>query len=209
MILNCFQERLRQLGISLTNETNDCNFVAAPKILRTKKFLCAMANGPFLINTDFVDQCLAENELLRPEDFPLEDANGEEQYDMNLPKALERARCNKGKLLNQRTVYATDGVRGGFDTYRAIVEANGGKCFLFKGRAGLTFSDQVEICQEEIYLISGLSPSEAKLWPKFSSMAEQAGRVGRVVKTDWLLDLALSQEIHGHEKYAIGEDIKR
>ena len=199
------------LGISLTDEVENCDFVAAPKIMRTRKFICAMAKGPFLVSTEYVDQCLARNIPLQPEDYPLEDAEGERQYGMKLPEALGRARSNQGRLLDHQSIYVTESVRGGFDIYKAIVEANGGTCTLFKGRAGLSLpADDGSHERADVYLISGSTATEAKLWPKFLNMAKQAGRAGRIVKTDWLLDIALSQEIRRDDDYTIEEaDIKQ
>ena len=197
---------MRDLGVSLTEDSENCDFVAAPKILRTRKFICAMAKGPSLVSTEYVDQCLARNMLLQPEDYPLKDEEGERQYRMKLPEALKRARSNQGRLLDHQSIYVTESVRGGFDIYKAIVEANGGTCILFKGRAGLLLSaDDDSHKRVDVYLISGSTASEAKLWPKFLKMANQAGRAGRIVKNDWLLDIALSQEIRWDDDYTIDQ----
>ena len=194
----------------MTDEYEFCKFLAAPKIMRTRKFICAMARGPTLIATDFVEQCLAKNKLLDPQDFPLADEEGEQRYRMQLPKALQRARQNQQKLLEGQLIYATENVHGGFDTYKAIVEANGGKCALYKGRAGLNLlpKDDKNSSREAefVYLLSGLTASEAKLWSRFCSMVQSAGKIARIVKTDWMVDLALSQEIRWDESYAIKKD---
>ena len=169
-----------------------------------------MAHGPTILNTAFVEECLKENKLPRPEDFLLDDQEGERRYAVKLPQALERARRNEGMLLEGWTVYATDSVHGGFDTFRAIVEANGGSCVLYKGRAGCTFSGKDTgrgaVGSGYAYLISGATASEAKLWPKFENMARDAGMIPRIVKTDWMLDLALSQEIRWESRYELGSN---
>ena len=179
--------------------------------MRTKKFVCAMAQGPTLLNIDFIEQCLAQKKLLDPENFPLEDDEGELRYRMKLPQAVQRAKSNNGSLLRGQTIYITEEVHGGFDTYRAIVEVNGGKCQLFKGRMSINASGDdkrdADSCDaRRIYLVSGTSASEAKMWPKFCSIAQQYGKVPSIVKTDWILDLALSQELRYDREYSLSEE---
>ena len=205
-LLTIMQDRLRKLGIVLKDGYADCDLVAAPKIMRTRKFICAMANGSILISTDFVEQCLIQNKLLDPEDYPLKDPDGEERFNMTLSEALARAKENNGQLLEGQVIYATENVHGGFDTYKAIVEANGGSCILFKGRAGLKVPKLKETNsqpdQQFIYLISAPEGSDLKLWPKFQEIADEAQRVARIVKTEWMLDLALSQQLHWNLGYS-------
>lgn len=169
-----------------------------------------MAGGPTLLSINFVEQCLAQRKLLDPNDFPLRDDEGELRYRMKLPQAIQRARTNSGDLLRGRTIYVTEDVHGGFDTYRAIVEVNGGECRLFRGRTNINIlgddkrdEDSIE---GRIYLVSGTSASEGKLWPKFRSMVEQCGKEPRIVKTDWILDLALSQELRYDSQYSLTEE---
>ena len=160
-----------------------------------------------MLETSFLDRCLAENALLNIDDFLLKDAEGEQRYNVELSSALERAKRNQGKLLAGHTVYATEVVHGGFDTYKDIVEANGGSCILYKGRS-VSIAPKNDLCEgsrseDMVYLISGASSLESKLWSKFKSMVQSAGRVPRIVKTDWMLDLALSQEIRWGEHYEL------
>ena len=209
------KERLRRLGILLTTDYARCTYLAAPKILRTKKFICAMAQGPTLLDIRFVEDCLENDKLLPVDNYPLRDAEGENRYRLKLPDAIKRAKMNKGRLLRGQLVYVTDNIYGGFDTYKSITEANGGKCVLYKARAGIAMtraSSGSELDEEEsryVYLISGFTPSEAKLWPKFSRMVHDAGRTPRIVKTDWMLDLALSQQVRWDHAYEMTDnDIK-
>jgi hypothetical protein len=208
---NIVQAQLHQLGINLTDDHVNCSYLAAPKILRTKKFICAMAQGPVLLSTEFVEKCLEENRVVDMENYTLKDNEGEKRYHMSLPKALKKAKANKGNLLKGQSIYVADGVHGGYDTYQAVIEANGGKSILYKGRKSLAVSSRPEDegpddDDEYIYLVSGTTAPQSKLWPKFRSMAESVGKLPRIVKTDWLLDLALSQEIRWEERYELSED---
>ena len=61
---------------------------------------------------------------------------------------------------------------------------------------------------EYIYLISGVKPEEQRLWPKFRQMVTAVGKLPRIVRTDWMLDMALSQQAHWKDTYevTVGED---
>ena len=207
MIADAMKEQLAQLGIELTENPAECSFVAAPKIMRTKKFICAMAGAPTLLSLEFVRQCLKQNKLLRPADYPLIDKAGEKTYHIKITDAVKRAKANKGRLLKGQTIYITQDVKGGPDTYRDIIETNGGNCVVFKGRtnslsAAIQDTETSEL-DSYVYLLSGESKAEEVLWPKFREQAEVIRRKARVVKTDWMLDLALSQHIRWDRTYEI------
>ena len=207
------QTRLRDLGILITTDATTCTHLAAPHIVRTQKFICALAHAPVVLSTDFVDDCLQKDELLDVDDYILEDEEGEVKVGFKLADALRRARQHRGKLLQGYSVYCTEMIHGGFDTYKAIIESNGGKCLLYRARAGLhgepwlshenETNDGQSRTPEYVYLLSGTTQEESKLWPKFRRMVGEMGKAPRVVRTDWMLDLALSQEIQWREIYEL------
>lgn len=200
------------LSVDPTNFTH----LAAPNIIRTQKFICALAQAPIVLSTDFVDKCLEENTNLPPEQFLLSDPEGEKRLGIKLTGVIARAKENKGRLLHGYSIYCTETVHGGFDTYKSIVEANGGKCFLYRARAGSSTSrvggldgdadGSVSETPEYAYLLSGVAHDEVRLWPKFRQMAQAMGKIPRIVRTDWMLDLALSQRDTWHETYELTED---
>ncbi|KAL9604469.1 MAG: hypothetical protein Q9219_000434 [cf. Caloplaca sp. 3 TL-2023] len=210
------KSRLRDLGILVTQEPTHCTHLASPNILRTKKFVCALAHAPMVISTDFVDDCLAKDDRLEPGDYLLNDPAGEERLGFELDAALSRARNHRGRLLRGTTIFCTEPVKGGFDTYKAIIDANGGKCLLYKARASSATAkaagaeeNSEGIAEGEldyIYLISGMSPAEKVLWSKFRSMVHEAGKRPRIVETDWLLNTALRQELHWDNGYELTEE---
>lgn len=214
---NWIQKRLRDLGILLVQDPGTCTHLAAPHIVRTQKFICALARAPIILSTSFVDQCLAKNELLSPTEFLLTDPESEKRLGFTLNDALIRARANKQRLLEGLTIYSTEGLHGGFETYKAIIEANGGRCLLYRARAGLVASSRTSgqdgasdreghDNSDNVYLISGLSHDETRLWRKFRQMAQSSGKTPRIVKTDWMLDIALSQRIQWNDRYEMTED---
>ncbi len=170
-----------------------------------------MARAPTVISTDFVDQCLTQNKKLSPDDYILNDVEGEQRLGFTIAEAIARAKEKKGLLLRGYTIYCTENIRGGFESYKSIVEANGAKCLLFRARAGSIAAsrtgagDETEDDEEAdyVYLISGASPEEKKLWSKFRSMAQGVGKVPRIVRSDWMLDLALRQEVRWLDSYEL------
>ncbi|KAL9029062.1 MAG: hypothetical protein Q9196_002644 [Gyalolechia fulgens] len=211
------KSRLRDMGVLVTQEPTQCTHLASPSILRTKKFVCALAHAPVVISTDYVDDCLAKDERLEPDDYLLNDPAGEERLGFVLSEAMSRAKNHRGRLLRGMTIYCTEPVKGGFDTYKAIIEANGGTCLLYKARASSATAsrptgpggDPEGMADDEtdyIYLISGPSPAEIPLWSRFRSMVHAAGKHPRVVETDWLLNSALRQQVHWNEGYQLTEE---
>ncbi|EFQ96670.1 BRCT-containing protein 1 [Nannizzia gypsea CBS 118893] len=200
--------QLRDLGILVITDPLRCTHLAAPSILRTQKFLNALAHAPVIINSDFITDCLDQKQLLDPNDYILEDKASEKKYNFKLEKARRRAEENKQRLLSGHTIYCTDKVKGGLEAFQAIIEANGGQCVPYRGRAGMMISsrrlaadDPDQAGVDDVFLISGPDKSCAKLRSKFRTMARNAKRVPRTVNTDWLLDIALSQEWRGGDAY--------
>lgn len=197
-------------------DPTNCTHLAAPSIIRTQKFICALAHAPIVLSTSFVDQCLEENKKFSPEKFLLNDPEGEKRLGIKLTDVITRVKENKGRLLQGYSIHCTETVHGGFDTYKSIVEANGGKCLLYRARAGSSTSrvggidgdvdDTVSDTPEYAYLLSGVAHDEVRLWPKFRVMAQASGKTPRIVRTDWMLDLALSQRVTWHEMYELTED---
>lgn len=211
------QSKLRDLGILIIPDATNCSHLASPHIVRTQKFICALAHAPIVLSTDFIDDCLHSNERLDPNSYLLKDAEGEGRIGHKLSDALVRAKQNKGRLLQGMQIYVTEAIHGGFETYKAIVEVNGGKCFLYRARAGSHTAPRANTDDSDaddnddnerfrnVYLISGTTPAEAKLWPRFRQMVEAKGKAPLVVRNDWMLNIALSQEIHWKDHYALTE----
>ena len=152
--------------------------------------------------------------MLPPKDFELHDADGEVRLGCKLAEVTARAKENKRQLLQNQVISCTEMVHGGFETYKAIIEANGGKCQLYRGRAisgnpgraGGGDGDLGEMehsTPEHLYLISGTTSDEAKLWPRFRQAAQGMGMLPRIVRTEWMIDLALSQKMNWRDQYEL------
>jgi len=215
LFTNVYQRQLRELGIAVVSDAKKCTHLAAPSIVRTPKFVNALAYAPVIVNVDYVTQCLAKNQLLDPADFPLVDEAAEKKLDFSLEEARARARDNKNKLLRGYRVCCVETIRGGFDAFKSIVEANGGECTLFRGRVSMnesrprTDSDEEDEenhpVRKEVYLLTGVAPEQVKLWPRFRQMVHDVGKVPRIVNVNWILDIAMSQEIRWKDEYEVNE----
>lgn len=173
-----------------------------------------------IVSTDFVDQCLKKDELLDPADFPLVDKAAESKFQFSLAKASNRAKKNKNKLLRGFRVYCVEDIRGGFDAFKSIVEANGGECLLFRGRLALANNSRREESDDEdsemdsddsgrneVFLLSSAETKHARLWPRFRQVASDVKRTPRIVRVDWLLDMAMSQELRAADEYELSEEM--
>ena len=207
------------MGILIVPDVANCTHLASPRILRTQKFICALAHAPVILSTNFVDDCLSQNKRLEPGKYLLQDTEGEKRMGFKLSDSLGRAKSNKGQLLQGYPMYCTENITGGFETYRSIAEVNGGKCLMYRARAGSNSTLRAGLDEETdsseaetpgcVYLISGTTPEEAKLWPKFRQMIEGKGRNPLVVRHDWILDLALAQKHQWRDVYPLTDkDIK-
>lgn len=161
-----------------------------------------MAYAPTIVSTDFIDKCLEENEFLAPEDFLLQDKANEKRFHISLAESQKRAKENHNKLFEGRTIYCVETINGGFDTYKSIIEANGGQCNMYRGRPGTMVpsrradsetSTAEEATQAEVVLISG--QDQERLWSKFRQMAEGSRKIPRIVRSEWLIESAMAQEI--------------
>ncbi len=54
---------------------------------------------------------------------------------------------------------------------------------------------------EALYLLSGTTPQEKKLWEPFRTMATKQGMLPRIVRQDWILFVAMAQQVVWDEDY--------
>jgi len=178
-------------------------------MIRTQKFLTALAAGPVVLSTDFLDKCLEQDDA-PPENFLLKDPQNEKKFKLKLKDAVSRAKTNAQKLLRGVVIYCTADIHNGPETYKAIAEANGGIFSVYRGRVGNLIKpsrpDEEEEEEEPVYLLSTTKPEEKRLWPKFEQMAKDGHMEPRIVSTEWLLDTAMAQKAKWEEKYLLARD---
>ncbi|KAF2276225.1 BRCT domain-containing protein [Westerdykella ornata] len=213
--------RLRELGLFITEDYKKVDLLCAPTVVRTKKFVAALACGPTVVASSYLDFALVNNKLPPPEKHLLRNHDFETQHGFRLDEALERAKQNQKRLLRDWTIFCTEGVTGGYETFKEIIVANGGQCHLWKGRATkvsaykrtINTSDKdVSQNQEEdegdgLYLISEAKKSELPLWTKFRELAQKHDMIPRIVTTEWILFVAMAQYVHWDEKWELKEEM--
>lgn len=201
------------MGILVSQKAGPAEFLAAPNLKRTMKFLQGLASGAQVINSSFIDVCLDTGKVPDIEDHWLEDRANEEKFGVSIKDAVARAQQNKGHLLRNVPIYCTADIRNGVDSFQAIAEANGALFKLYNARSGVTIRPTtVEqdggADPDPVYLLTGDTPAERKLWPKFEKMAREGHMEPRVVAVDWLLDVAMRQEISFDRQYLANEFFK-
>ncbi|KAL3464757.1 BRCT domain-containing protein [Aspergillus heterothallicus] len=210
------KRQLRDLGIMVVQDARRCSHLAAPSVLRTPKFVNALAYGPVIVEIEFIEQCLKRNELLDPNNFLLNDKDAEKRFGLSLEQSKMNAKKNKNKLLQGYHIYCVDNIRGGFDAFKSIVDANGGECNLFRGRVSYQSKreesddesgDEGHSNRNEIYLLSSVGTEHQKLWPRFRQLVHNMGKSPRIVRVDWLLDMAMSQELREAQEYELNEEM--
>lgn len=196
---------MRKLGILVVQDPTTCTHLAAPKMVRTQKFLCALATGPVIVSSEFIDTCIRDGELPDTHDFLLHDEDSEKKFKLKLPDAISRAKANKRSLLRCVPVYCTAEIPNGPETYKAIVESNGGIFSVYRARGGSTIRptkpEEDDGPPEPVYLLTGTRPEERKLWDKFTEMAKAGNMIPRIVTHEWLLDVAMSQQLKWNDRY--------
>ncbi|KAI5298679.1 hypothetical protein KEM56_003857 [Ascosphaera pollenicola] len=199
---------LRDIGVQIVNDPKKCTHLAAPSILRTPKFLNAVAYAPQILDDRFVEHCIIKKTLLNPDDFPLQDKANEERYHISLEEVKLRAQKNKNHLLRGMILYCIENIQGGFEVFKSIAETNGGQCLIYRGRSGslpTPARGTSDVDSENAVLISGDSAPQKKLWNRFKDHAKQADKTPRIVRVDWLVESVMAQEMRSVEEWEYKE----
>jgi hypothetical protein len=163
--------------------------------------------GPTIISTDFIEACVSAKKGNVPdiESFVLKDAPNEKKFGVKIKDVVQRAKANKRSLLKHLPIYCTKDIPNGPDTYKEIVEANGGRFAIYTGKPVVRkiSPDEDDTGGEPVYLVTGDKPSERRLWSSFVEMAEAGNMDPRIVTTEWLLDVAMAQQLKWDDKYTI------
>ncbi|KAI1100607.1 BRCT-containing protein [Jackrogersella minutella] len=201
------RKKLRDLGIAVVPDGQPCDYLVAPHLVRTVKFLRNLSKGATIVSSSWIEQCLDKRELLDPQDYILKDTENEEKFGIKLAISVQRARANQGKLLWNIPIYCTSNIKNGPDGYRFIAEANGAIFMMYGARSGTTIKptspEDDEGGPDPVYLLSNTSEAEKKLWKKFEDMAKKGNMEPRIVAADWLLDVVMNQEVIFDDKYLV------
>ncbi|KAJ7496761.1 hypothetical protein FB451DRAFT_202760 [Mycena latifolia] len=121
---------LANLGAKVTARPTECTHLIVEKLLRTEKFLCALAGAPFILMKQWAEDSAAEGSLMPEDDYLLQDDAAESKYGFRLSEAVVRARELKGKLFKDHVFYVTPKVHTNPALLRSVVLAHGGQIIL-------------------------------------------------------------------------------
>ncbi|KAI1145771.1 hypothetical protein F4825DRAFT_230366 [Nemania diffusa] len=201
------RKKLRDMGIAVVQDGQPCDYLIAPQLVRTVKFLRNLSKGAIVLSSDWVEQCLDTKQVPDPDKYVLRDKENEKRFGLKLETSIRRAQENKGHLLSGIPIYCTSGIKNGTESYHAIAEANGAMFMVYGPRSGSTIRptnpEDDEGGPEPVYLLSTSSPEEKKLWKRFEDMARRGNMEPRVVASDWLLDVVMKQEVSFDKKYLV------
>ena len=142
--LTSYRQVLMKLGAKFTDKPLECTHLIAGAFGRTEKLLSSIAVAPFILREEWLTKSAAKGRLLRKppflyafvffpirfppaeKDYSLEDRETEAKYAFKMTKTLERAKKNKGKLLEGKTFYLTQKVDVDKKLMKNIVAAHGG-----------------------------------------------------------------------------------
>ncbi|PBK91515.1 BRCT domain-containing protein, partial [Armillaria gallica] len=120
-------KHLLKLGVKLTTRASECTHLLAPHVVRTEKFLCALAVSPWILSPKWATDSTASNKLLPEEDYLLEDQTNERKYNFQLSDTVAKAKTLKGQLFAKRTFYVTPKVSVDHKLLKNVITAFGGQ----------------------------------------------------------------------------------
>ncbi|KAI1436186.1 BRCT domain-containing protein [Xylaria sp. CBS 124048] len=198
---------LRDMGIAVVQDGQPIDYLVAPQLVRTVKFLRNLSKGAVILSSTWIEDCLDKKEMPDPQKYVLKDKENERRFGLRLETSIRRAKENKGRLLAGIPIYCTASIKNGPESYQAIAEANGAIFISYGPRSGTTIKptnpEEDEGGPEPVYLLSTSSPEERKLWKRFEDMARKGNMEPRVVASDWLLDVVMKQEVSFDTKYLV------
>ncbi|KAI1826741.1 BRCT domain-containing protein [Xylaria intraflava] len=201
------RKKLRDMGIAVVQDGQACDYLIAPQLVRTVKFLRNLSKGAVVLSSTWIEECLDTKQVPDPQKYILKDKENEKRFGLQLETSIRRAQANKGRLLAGIPIYCTAGIKNGPESYQAIAEANGAIFIPYGPRSGTTIRptnpEEDEGGPEPVYLLSTSTPEEKKLWKRFEDMARKGNMEPRVVASDWLLDVVMKQEVSFDKKYLV------
>ncbi|KAI0419430.1 hypothetical protein F5X98DRAFT_335110 [Xylaria grammica] len=201
------RKKLRDMGIAVVQDGQPCDYLIAPQLVRTVKFLRNLSKGAIVLSSTWVEQCLDTKQVPDPDDYILKDHENEKRFGLKLETSIRRAQENNGRLLEGIPIYCTAGIKNGIESYQAIAEANSALFMVYGPKSGSTIKvtnpEDDELGPEPVYLLSTSTPEEKKLWKRFEDMARKGNMEPRVVASDWLLDVVMKQEVSFDKKYLV------
>ncbi|KAF5370725.1 hypothetical protein D9758_001947 [Tetrapyrgos nigripes] len=120
-------DSLKSMGVKMTTKWSECTHLVVPQLVRTEKFLCALARSPYILTIKWVHDSISAGKLLSEDRYFLKDEVNEKKHGFRLVDSLARAKQNKGALFKDKRFYITGKVDVDYGLLKHVVEANGGQ----------------------------------------------------------------------------------
>ncbi|OSD06683.1 hypothetical protein PYCCODRAFT_1382487 [Trametes coccinea BRFM310] len=118
---------LTKLGVKFVTKPTECTHLLVKSVVRTEKFLCAMAVAPYVLSEKWAIASATVRKLMPEDQYMIKDPETEKKYGFTLTDALQRAKKNAGKLFAGKTFYVTPKVSVDSKLLKNVVTANGGQ----------------------------------------------------------------------------------
>lgn len=212
-LTEALQNQCEALGIQLIDDPLEATHVISPRIARTKKFVVAIPHGPFFVHWNWLLASTKAKKLQPEAEYPPEPAppapwSKNLKFDRVVANA-DKLRA-KGGLFKDFVILVSDAVTrtGGIETYRDIVEANGGTCGLI-GRRGTDLSRGRVIMIAEgkddpaIAKLTGSSTKSTKKGKENKETHKKAQEKDKneIYDREWLMICAIRQELVFDDKF--------
>ncbi|KAG6829223.1 hypothetical protein H0H87_012209 [Tephrocybe sp. NHM501043] len=180
---------LTKLGVKITIKASECTHLIAPHLVRTEKFICALAGAPFILTEKWITDSVAAKKLLDEHNYLLSDKTNEKKFDFVLADALSRAKHLRGTLFSKMVFYITPKVPIDIKLLKNVVTACGGQVNT------QVPSLRILNANSDRYIIS--CPADIAIWRPIASAHP-------VYTHELILTSALKQEIDwNNEKYRV------
>ncbi|TEB23405.1 hypothetical protein FA13DRAFT_1412967 [Coprinellus micaceus] len=115
---------LSKMGVTVTTKATDCTHLLAAGIVRTEKFLCAIANGAHILKKEWATESAKAGKILPESNYLLKDPGN--RHGVDVQQSLERAR--KTKLFTGKTFYVSGkSIANAIPLMKNVVAAGGGQ----------------------------------------------------------------------------------
>ncbi|EIW75709.1 hypothetical protein CONPUDRAFT_112253 [Coniophora puteana RWD-64-598 SS2] len=121
------QKRLSKLGVRTTQTAAQCTHLVVKNVVRTEKFLSAMAVAPFIVTEEWAKDSAKAGTLLPEDKYSISDKTSEKKWNFKLADALERAKDGGGtRLFRGMVFYVTPKVPIDTKLLKNVVASGGG-----------------------------------------------------------------------------------
>ncbi|XP_053578009.1 mediator of DNA damage checkpoint protein 1 isoform X2 [Bombina bombina] len=114
---------IRSLGGDVAESVSDCTHLVTDRVIRTVKFLCALARGIPIITLDWIYKCKKSSCFLSHNGFLVKDKVQEKNFNFNLSESLQKAK--KKPLFEGYEIHVTPNVKPEPEQMKEIIQCSG------------------------------------------------------------------------------------